>query len=198
MAYPKLVPSDRQSHRKARNSQAQKASVHGTGREASVGPACRHQGVPMPSRRKPPETKSPIRVATLPRSRRAPRAGQNRRSPAPTDASTKRWRRDVRPRAVRSAVSATAMLRWSPSLMEVLLEELYMDDGLEGLLGKSRSDLRVRQYPGAVAAALILRHSWRADDLACILERLGVTSGRKFTPARPSPKPTSKRVNFSS
>ena len=152
----------------------------------------------MPSRRKSPGTKLPVRVPTSPPSGHAPRAGQNRRSPAPTDATTKRWRRDVRPRAVRSAVSATALLRWSPSLMEVLLEELYVEDGLEGLLGKSPSVLQVRQYPGAVAAALILRHSWRADDLACILERLGVTNGRKPKLARPSPKPTSNRVNFSS
>jgi len=65
--------------------------------------------------------------------------------------------------------------------MEVLLEELYVDDGLEGLLGKSPSELRVRQYPGALAAALILRHSWRADDLACILERLGMTNGKQST-----------------
>jgi hypothetical protein len=152
----------------------------------------------MSSRRKPPEAKSPIRVAMSPRSGRASRAGQNRRSPAPTNATTRRWRRDVRPRAVRSAVSATAMLRWSPSLMEVLLEELYVDDGLEGLLGKSPSELQIRQYPGAVAAALILRHSWRADDLACILERLGMTNGRKPTLPRPSPRTTRKRVNFSS
>ena len=83
--------------------------------------------------------------------------------------------------------------------MEVLLEELYVDDGLEELLGKSPSELQVRQYPQAVAAALILRHSWRADDLACILERLGMTNGRKSTLAqRPSPKTTRKRVNFSS
>lgn len=61
--------------------------------------------------------------------------------------------------------------------MEVLLEELYMDDGLEELLGKSPGELQLRQYPQAVAAALILRHSWRADDLACILERLGLTNG---------------------
>src|SRR4051794_28896888 len=133
----------------------------------------------MPSRRKPPKTKSPIRVTTSRRSGRGPRAGQNRRSPAATGATIKRWRRDVRPRAVRSAVSATAMLRWSPSLMEVLLEELYVDAGLEGLLGKSPSELPIRDYPGAVAAALILRHSWRADDLACILKRLGVTNRRK-------------------
>ena len=135
----------------------------------------------MPSRRKSPETKPPIRSPASVRSGPAPRLGTNRRSTSPTDASTKRWRRDVRPRAVRSAVSATAMLRWSPSLMKVLLEELYVDDGLEGLLGKSPSELQIRQYPGAVAAALILRHSWRADDLACILERLGMTNGRKST-----------------
>jgi hypothetical protein len=42
-----------------------------------------------------------------------------------------------------------------------------------------------------------LRHSWRADDLACILERLGVANGRKSALARRSPKPTPKRVNFS-
>ena len=154
----------------------------------------------MPSRRKPPETKSPARAPTSARSGPAHRAGMNRRSPAPTDATTKRWRRDVRPRAVRSAVSATASLRWSSSLMEVLLEELYVDDGLEELLGKSPTELQLRQYPQAVAAALILRHSWRADDLACILERLGMTNGRKSTegPSRPSPKTTRKRVNFSS
>ena len=58
--------------------------------------------------------------------------------------------------------------------MEVLLEELYADDGLEELLGTPPDKLRVRQYPQAVAVALILRHSWRADDLACILERLGL------------------------
>ena len=79
-----------------------------------------------------------------------------------------------------------------------VLEELYVDDGLEGLLGKPPNELQVRQYPQAIAAALILRHSWRADDLACILKRLGMTNGRKPTLARPSPKPTSKRVNFSS
>ena len=131
----------------------------------------------MPSRRKSPETISPTRAPTSARSGPAPRLGTNRRSTSPTDATTKRWRRDVRPRSVRSAVSATASLRWSPSLMKVLVEELYVDDGLEELLGKAPSRLQVRQYPQAVAVALILRHSWRADDLACILERLGLANG---------------------
>ncbi len=61
--------------------------------------------------------------------------------------------------------------------MKVLVEELYVDDGIEELLGKAPGRLQVRQYPRAVAVALILRHSWRADDLACILERLGMTRG---------------------
>ena len=43
--------------------------------------------------------------------------------------------------------------------------------------GSRQAELQVRQYPQAVAVALILRHSWRADDLACILERLGLTNG---------------------
>lgn len=157
----------------------------------------------MPSRRKSPDTKSPIRAPTSGRSGPARRLGTNRRSTSPTNATTKRWRRDVRPRSVRSAVSATASLRWSPSLMKVLVEELYVDDGLEELLGKAPSRLQVRQYPQAVAVALILRHSWRADDLACILERLGLTNGPSVEeiqvgPRRPSPKTTRKRVNFSS
>ena len=62
-------------------------------------------------------------------------------------------------------------------MMEVLLEELYVDDGLEELLGKVPEKLQVRHYPQAIAVALILRHSWRADDLACILARLGVRHG---------------------
>ena len=157
----------------------------------------------MPSRRKSPETKSPIRAPTSARAGPAPRPGTNRRSTSPTDATTKRWRRDVRPRSVRSAVSATASLRWSPSLMKVLVEELYVDDGLEELLGKAPSRLQVRQYPQAVAVALILRHSWRADDLACILERLGLTNGTSVEEIQvgrrhPSPKTTRNRVNFSS
>jgi len=88
-------------------------------------------------------------------------------------------------------------------LMKVLVEELYVDDGLEELLGKAPSRLQVRQYPQAVAVALILRHSWRADDLACILERLGLTNGTSVEEIQvgrrhASPKTTRNRVNFSS
>ena len=59
-------------------------------------------------------------------------------------------------------------------MIEVLLNELYVDDQLEELLAKTPRKLRSRQYPQAVALALILRHSWRADDLAWMVKRLGL------------------------
>jgi hypothetical protein len=69
--------------------------------------------------------------------------------------------------------------------LELLIEELYIDESIEALLGKHPHALPMRRYPEAVAVALILRHSWRADDLACMVERLGLNqrtrAGRKGT-----------------
>lgn len=102
----------------------------------------------------------------------AKRVGARRVSGSAQEA-IKRWRRDVRPRALRSAVQATNALPWSASLLELLIEEMYIDDSIEELLGDRLRDLPRRRYPQAMAVALILRHSWRADDLACIMERIG-------------------------
>jgi hypothetical protein len=74
-------------------------------------------------------------------------------------------------------VSATKAIRWSPVLVETVLEELYVDDHFEGLLGRAPGDLRPGQYPQAIAVALILRHSWHPDDLACLLKRLRLRVG---------------------
>jgi hypothetical protein len=49
---------------------------------------------------------------------------------------------------------------------------MYVD--VEELLGDELRKLPERRYPQAIGVALILRHSWHADDLACILERLGL------------------------
>jgi hypothetical protein len=88
--------------------------------------------------------------------------------------AARRWRYAVRPRVLRSVVSTTKSLSWSSALLRVLLEELHVDEGLEDLLGVPPQHLKRRQYPQAVAVAVILRHSWRADDLTCILKRLGL------------------------
>jgi len=173
----------------------------------------------MPSHRKSPETKSTIRVPTSARSGPAPRRG-NRRSPAPTDATTKRWRRDVRPRSVRSAVSATASLRWSPSLMKVLIEELYVDDGLEELLGKASNELQMRQLPAggrgsAHTASQLARRRSRLHPRTTRLDERSVPKGNpsglnsrvaendteasnffQLIPARPSSAQVPVSVNY--
>ena len=95
----------------------------------------------------------------------------NRRS-GPADAVTRRWRRNSRPKSIRASVSATKGLRWTRPLVEAVLEELYVDDHFEELLGRAPGDLRSGQYAQAIAVALILRHSWHPDDLACMLRRL--------------------------
>ena len=92
------------------------------------------------------------------------------------EVSAKRWRRDVRPQEVLKAVAATTSLRWSSTLIEALLEEMYVGDSLEELLGCSAGALLMRRYPQAIAIGLILRHSWSPDDLSWILERLGLHS----------------------
>lgn len=101
------------------------------------------------------------------------------RSSRPADSATRRWRRETRPEAIRAAVFATKALRWTRPLIEAVLEELYVDDHFEELLGRAPGDLRPGQYAQALAVALILRHSWHPDDLACMLKRLKLRVGAK-------------------
>jgi hypothetical protein len=96
----------------------------------------------------------------------------SRRNISGKQATTKRWRQEVRPRILRRAVAETASLPWSPALLELLLDELSAYEGLEELLGSHVRRFQKRQYPQAIAMALLLRHSWLADDLAWMLERL--------------------------
>lgn len=93
------------------------------------------------------------------------------------DSATRRWRRDTRPKLFRAAVSVTKGIRWTRPLIEATLEELYVDDHFEELLGRAPGDLRSAQYAQAIAVALILRHSWHPDDLACMLKRLKLRVG---------------------
>jgi hypothetical protein len=63
--------------------------------------------------------------------------------------------------------------------LELLIEELYIDESIDDLLSEHLRDLPMRRYPEAIAVALILRHSWRADDLAWIVDRLELRGGRR-------------------
>lgn len=88
-------------------------------------------------------------------------------------AQNQRWRQMDRPHALRRIASRTADLTWSPTLLRPLLEELYVDDTFEELVGPLER-IPLRRYPHAVAIALVLRHSWRPDDLRQFVRQLGI------------------------
>lgn len=85
------------------------------------------------------------------------------------------WRANVRSPLLQQAAVAAKSLSWSPALFEMLVEELHAEELLENLLHRPVREIEPRRYPQAIAVALMLRHSWRDDDLADVLERLGLS-----------------------
>jgi hypothetical protein len=90
------------------------------------------------------------------------------------EADVKRWRRELRPRAMRFIAARTRHLAWSRALVSVLLDELQPDDLFTEIIG-APNRLTPSRFPQAVAIALLLRHSWRQVDLTRIATRLGIT-----------------------
>jgi hypothetical protein len=76
---------------------------------------------------------------------------------------------------LRYIADRTKDLRWSPTLLQLVLDELHIEDLFVDLVGDPRS-VAVRRYPQAIAVALALRHSWRPDDLARVRRRLAVAA----------------------
>ncbi len=73
--------------------------------------------------------------------------------------------------------SVTANLRWSHALLNLLLEELYVDEEIATFLGDV-DHLPTDRFPQAVAVALALRHSWRKDDFDRLATRLHSIANR--------------------
>jgi hypothetical protein len=94
--------------------------------------------------------------------------------------ATIRWRRNQRLTTLRRFVKRTAGQRWSPTLFQLLVDELVVDDDFCELIG-SIDDVPIRRYPQAVAVALALRYSYRADLLRNFMRRL------RQPPRRPRP-----------
>ena len=82
-----------------------------------------------------------------------------------------RWRRQHRALRLRRVVARATECKWSHSLLCTLLDELHVSEDVKAALGSIRKLPRTR-YPQAVAYALVLRHSWRPDDLRRLLRRL--------------------------
>src|SRR4051812_40815801 len=70
------------------------------------------------------------------------------------------WRRNRRLPTLHRVVLQTVGLRWSSTLIHMLLDELIVGDELEELVGPTRQ-LSHARYAQAVAVALALRYSYR-------------------------------------
>lgn len=116
-------------------------------------------------------------------------------------ADQERWRKELRPRAVRLIAERTAKLAWSPMLLRLLLEEIRPDEVFLEVLGKP-DRIAAKRYPQALAVALALRHGWQRDDLLTFSKRLGVKVTSKDladtphapTTEAPSPSAPTERV----
>ena len=72
----------------------------------------------------------------------------------------------------------TKKLSWTPALLALLLDELYIDDLFTEVVGDPEA-IPPRDYARAVAVAIVLRHSWRPDDLEAVVDRLGDIGARR-------------------
>lgn len=77
-----------------------------------------------------------------------------------------------RARRVSGLGRAVRGLRWTPGLVQLVLEELHVVDEIAAVALGERLDSR--QAAPTIAAAVALRHTWRADDFRRITRRLAV------------------------
>jgi hypothetical protein len=135
-----------------------------------------------------------------PHARRSPRASGNRghHSPSRTRVnqasleSVEQWRRQSRMPALTHFARRTASLKWTRALFVLLLEELFIGDEFDAIIGDPETIAPAR-YPQAVALAIALRHSWRPDDLEEVGNRLGMFGHEPAFPAGPSSLPKARR-----
>jgi hypothetical protein len=79
--------------------------------------------------------------------------------------------------------AATDGLDWTPGLVRLLLEELYVDDEIDRWVSPVRRK-SVAAVPQVVAIAIALRHSWRMDDFFETVRRLRVATRDSDVPRR--------------
>ena len=87
-------------------------------------------------------------------------------------------RDDPRLEALRLIARRMKKLPWTPALFALLLDELYVDDLFVKIVGDPDA-IPPRDYARAVAVAIVLRHSWRPDDLEAVADRLGVFNAQR-------------------
>ena len=137
-------------------------------------------------------TQTKFRGQAMKPSRRAATAAQRARTRKPESrrgtkidavAEIANWRGVARVEALSEFLKQTDGLKWTKELFLVLLEELYISDEFDRIIGPPEN-LPAKRWPQAVALAIVLRHSWLPDDLGAITTALS---------PRPSPRTSSEQ-----
>ena len=89
--------------------------------------------------------------------------------------TAREWRRVGRLEALRGLSVRATNVAWSPTLLRLIIEELFVEEDFVQVCGDPRT-LPVHLYPQAILVALGARHSWREDDLKRFARRAGLRS----------------------
>jgi hypothetical protein len=87
--------------------------------------------------------------------------------------ASREWRRAGRLEALRGLSVKAAKVTWSPTLLRLVIEELFVEEDFVRVCGDPRT-FPVHQYPQGILVALGARHSWRQDDLKRFARRAGL------------------------
>jgi ParB/RepB/Spo0J family partition protein len=126
----------------------------------------KHWGRPEPA-----AAVSPGDQAQLDKERRAEQREQERYEQRRI--AEQRWRDELRLRALQLIAARTAKLRWTPALLELLLDRIASGDLLRELV-PPLDQLPQARYPQAVALSLAIRESWRRENLFGLVKTLGI------------------------
>jgi hypothetical protein len=85
----------------------------------------------------------------------------------------RRWVATRRMQLLKHLTAASRRQRFSRRLFVATLRELGADETLASLIGEP-TRIPTTRYGQAIAMAILLRHSWRPDDLANCAVRLGL------------------------
>ena len=101
------------------------------------------------------------------------------------------WRQHGRLDDLRTLAEGATGLTLSRGLLHALLEELHISDDFDVLVGRV-AHLPASEYPRLLAIAVLLRHSWRPQDLSRTAARLGLPrpagGPAPFTSESPTPR----------
>jgi hypothetical protein len=89
--------------------------------------------------------------------------------------TAREWRRAGRLEALRGLSVRATNVAWSPTLLRLVIEELFVEEDFLQICGDPRT-FPVHLYPQAILVALGARHSWREDDLKRFVRRAGLRS----------------------